>query len=280
MEPPFRPGAEGPSYALDRTDPREGGGVTRRATFPADAVPNRPDSSAIRRRRAASSGRKASSGARQAQLPSGSGRVVHARVAAEAEDVLQRDDRALRDGIVGGADQDPLDLAAVAAEVVPDALALLGLERGVPAARRVVVVRARVDDAVLAGTGAAGTGCRPRRSRTAGSSCRESRARRAAPARPSSMSPRSSARIGSGPSVRARGVEEPAARARAPSGRRGRSSPSPERTSRPRTRGSGRCAAGRRRRGRTGCARSTRRSPRPPARPSGRADCPRAGRSR
>src|SRR4051794_372256 len=44
-------------------------------------------------------------------------RTVHARIAAEAEDVLHRDDRGLRDRRVRRADQRPCDVVALWSEV-------------------------------------------------------------------------------------------------------------------------------------------------------------------
>src|SRR5437016_14338201 len=73
--------------------------------------------------------------------------TIHARFAAEVEDVLNGDDGRLGDGCVRGADQAPGNVAGIAhAEVRRDRVALGGEGVLVPAACGVVVVRAGVDD--------------------------------------------------------------------------------------------------------------------------------------
>src|SRR5207237_908504 len=73
--------------------------------------------------------------------------AIAARVGIEAEDVLDGDDGDVCDGRERRADQSPFDRAvAVDAEIRLRVLSLHGRRVLEPAARRVVVVRARVDD--------------------------------------------------------------------------------------------------------------------------------------
>jgi hypothetical protein len=69
-------------------------------------------------------------------------RAVHARVAAEAEDVLRRDDGEARARAHGELDQPPVRLGGIEAGLA----APPGGERAIPADRRVGVVRRGVDD--------------------------------------------------------------------------------------------------------------------------------------
>src|SRR6185436_19948928 len=73
-------------------------------------------------------------------------RDVHPGLAAEAEHVLRRDDREARGRRPGELEQAPGGIRGIEARP----RAVLRRERVPPAARGVVVVRARIDDAVLA----------------------------------------------------------------------------------------------------------------------------------
>src|ERR1041385_5381744 len=69
--------------------------------------------------------------------------TIHARLAAEAEDVLHWDDRGVGHRLERGADQRPRRIVGIGqAEVLARQLALVVLRGLVPAARGVVVVRA------------------------------------------------------------------------------------------------------------------------------------------
>src|ERR1035441_5402307 len=73
---------------------------------------------------------------------------VHAALGSEAEDVLHRHDRSLGDRRERGANEIPCGVFAGRAEVVAKAGPRAVVEGREPAAGGVVVVRARVDDAV------------------------------------------------------------------------------------------------------------------------------------
>ena len=158
-------------------------------------------------------------------------RLVHARLAPQPEHVLRLHHRHLRARRERERDQVPPGLVArrAAARRRP-ARARSRRQRLVPAAQRVVVVRARVGDPVLARGWRRRARCPARRarSRTGARPCpgspSESRSRRTAGV----ITPRSSAISGSAPSAARRGVEQrrapgprrqrPASAWRAPSG--------------------------------------------------------------
>src|SRR5581483_5316941 len=75
-------------------------------------------------------------------------REVHAGIRVQTENVLNGDDRQVRDGCEGESDEVPGDVLAGYPQVL-GGVCTLGRGRGAkPAERRIVVVRSGVDDAV------------------------------------------------------------------------------------------------------------------------------------
>ena len=206
---------------------------------------------------------------RHFHAPAERARLVHARLRAEPEHVLHLHHRHPRGRGEGEPDQRPLrrplaHAVARRSSASTSARTASG-ERLVPAAHRVVVVRAGVDDDVL-GVVAPGwctcPGLAGVEAELQDDHARVARATRAAASTGGVITPRSSAISGSAPSAVEGGVERRAPRPALPAAAQARGARRAAPPSRRRSRGSGRSARGRRARTCGGSARSTSGSPR------------------